>query len=379
MPPISTFNIGKKRVGIGNPVYVIAEAGSNHNRDLNLARKLVDVAAEAGADAIKFQLFHAEHLYPPNCGVVPTPMGEADFFDVIRKNEIPDSWLEELKSYSEKQGIAFLCSPFDENAVLRLNSLGVSAFKIASPELNHLPLLEEAARFGKPLLCSTGISTMADIEEALSTIRGINPQAPIGLLHCISSYPCPMDQLNIKIIETLTNAFGLPIGFSDHSLDYQCVPQMATAVGACFIEKHFTLNRATAGPDHPFSLEPNELKEMVAAIRSIEKIKPDDRLNSLKETYGKTQVQVILGHGRKEIAPAEADLYPCDKRSIHAVQAIPEGGVLTPQNIRILRSERNLKPGLHPRFWKVILNCKTTHSIKSGEGISWEHLLASKN
>jgi N-acetylneuraminate synthase len=367
--------IGRKRVGPGSPTYLIGEVGSNHNADLGLARRLIEAAAECGVDAVKFQLFRAEWLYPANCGVVATPMGDVDFFDVLGRYALPAEWVLELAERAGALGLDFLCTAFDEQALRQVEALDPPALKIASPELNHLPFLRSAAALRRPLICSTGLCTLGEVEEAIATIRSAWPDPEVVLLQCVSAYPLPQDQANLGVIETLRRAFGLPTGLSDHTTDAACVPATAVALGACVIEKHFTLDRGLEGPDHSFALEPDELKALVAAVREVEAVPPAERLAFVERRYGADAVRRASGHGRKEIMPAEAELYPCDKRSIHAIRAIDAGERLTPENLRILRSERNLAPGLHPRYWDVVLGARTTRPLSEGEGLGWSHLL----
>jgi N-acetylneuraminate synthase len=368
-------SIAGRKVGLGEPVFVVAEAGSNHNQDLRMAKRLIEAAACAGADAVKFQLFRADWLYPPNCGVLDTPMGRVDFYDVLRKVALPAEWIVELKAYAEENGLIFLCTPFDEDAVSDLASLSIPAFKIASQELNHLPLLRAAAHHQKPIICSTGLSTLSDVEEALQAIRAEWAAAEVVLLQCVAAYPLPLEQCNLDVIRTLREAFGVPVGFSDHTIDHESVPAVAVAAGACVIEKHYTLDRTLPGPDHSYALEPNELKAMIRMIREVESIDTGKRIASVGKRLGETRVKTILGHGRKEIMPAEVLYYPNDKRSIHAIKDIHSGEVLSRENMRILRSG-DLTPGLHPRYWYTVSGAVAVQDIAEGTGIIWEHLLS---
>jgi N-acetylneuraminate synthase len=375
MSQARAVSFGERWVGPGNPTYIIGEVGSNHNADLGLARRLIEAAAEAGADAVKFQLFRADWLYPANCGVVGTPMGDVDFFEVLERYALPPEWADELADYAGRLGIQFLCTAFDEALLERVGALGVPALKVASPELNHLPMLRAAAGLRKPLICSTGLSTLGEIEEAMAAVRSVWAEAEVVLLQCVSAYPLPADQSNLGVIETLGRAFGVPVGLSDHTTDHGCVPMTAVAAGACLIEKHFTSSRSLEGPDHPFALEPHELTAMVRGIREVEAVRPEDRPAYLVERFGAVAVRDVLGHGRKEIMPAERPLYPNDKRSIHAIRDLRAGELLTPDNVRILRSERNLTPGLHPRHWEEILGARTVAQLRAGEGLQWSQLI----
>jgi N-acetylneuraminate synthase len=360
-----------RRVGEGQPTFIIAEAGSNHDGRLAQAKELIDVAAEAGADAVKFQVFRAAHLYPEGVGIVQTPAGPIDLYAFLKAHEVPRTWLRPLAEYAEARGLLFLASVFDKEACDWVDEVGVTAHKIASPELTHLPLLAHAAGKGKPVILSTGLSRLGDIEEAVETIQQ-QGNRQIALLHCVSAYPAPPDQCNLRVIETLRRAFQLPVGFSDHTTDPTLAPRMAVAAGAALLEKHFTLSRTLSGPDHPFALEPHELAVMVRAIREVEAMSEAQRARWLETV---PDGERLLGVPAKTITPAEVEIASCDRRSILASCAIAPGERLTETNTCILRSERNLTPGLHPRFWSTILGRRAVKPVGPGEGIRWEHLL----
>jgi len=367
------LKIKDKYIGDGYPCFIIAEAGSNHNKDLNLAKKLIDIAAQAQADAVKFQLFTAKGLYPSNCGVIETISGEIDFYKILENMELPLEWLPELKEYAGKKGLVFICAPFDEKMADQLEKINLDCYKIGSPELNHFPFLKHVAKKNKPLICSVGLSTLKEIEEAVEIVSPLNQQ--LAFMHCISAYPAPLKDCNLNIIETLKKAFNLPFGFSDHTLEPEIAPAIAVFKEANIIEKHFTLDKNMEGPDHKFALEPAELKKMVETIREIESKNKKEQENLLHQRYGKDQVNKILGVYQKIIPPSEKNLYPNDKRSIHAIKDMEKGEILTEENVAVLRSERNLKPGLHPRFYKKVLRSKLQKPVKYGQGIKWEDLL----
>jgi N-acetylneuraminate synthase len=367
-----TIEIGDRKIGEGEPTFIIAEAGSNHNGNLEQAKKLIDVASDAGANAIKFQLFKSEMMYPTNSGVVETPMGDVDIFEILKKMEIPYEWLKILKEYSENKGLIFLCSGFDEESIEVLENIGISAHKIASPELNHIPLLEYLQTKNKPIIMSTGLSMLCEIEEAINTCCNQGDGQAI-LLHCVSAYPTPLEDCNLNVIKTLKMAFDVPVGFSDHTLDPVIAPAVAVAINANVIEKHFTLSRDLEGPDHSFALEPSELKQMVDEIRKIDKVA--DKISYVKKLIGSDKLDTVLGGYKKTITSSELDIYPNDKRSIHAISDICKGEVLNIDNMRVLRSERNLNPGIHPRYYKAILGKKITRDVAYGSGITWDDLL----
>jgi pseudaminic acid synthase len=314
------FRIGERPVGPGHPCYVIAEAGSNHNRDLATALRLIDVAAEAGADAVKFQTYTADGLYSrqtPGMSYLEEQglIGEREsVWELIKRVEIPWEWHGELARHAAHAGITFLSTPFEEAAVDLLEEIGVPAYKIASYEVNHLPLIAHAARTGKPLLISTGMASLGDIERALDTAAAAGAR-DLLLMHCAVNYPPRFDDLNLRAMATLRNAFQVPIGWSDHTPGHTA-DVVAVALGACAVEKHYTLSRDQEGPDHPFALEPHELSAMVAAIREAES---------------------SLGSSVKRVTDAEAEMFRLGRRSLVAARDIRAGGMVTREDIAVKR------------------------------------------
>jgi sialic acid synthase SpsE len=347
---MSQVRIGERLVGDGAPVYVIAEAGSNHDRDLDQAKRLIDVAAEAGADAVKFQTFTSERI-------VAETRTRAKYLDAIlppdetmatlfRKLELPYEWPEDLYRHAEAAGLDFLSSPFDEQAADMLDALGVKAFKIASYELWHLPLLRHVAAKGKPMICSTGMADLADVQEAIDVLTEAGARDRLILLHCVVNYPPPFSDLNLRAIETMRAAFGVPVGYSDHTPGWTA-PVVATSLGAAVIEKHFTTSRDRPGPDHRFALEPDELKAMVRAIHDA---------------------QASLGDGVKKMADAEADLYVTARRSLHAARDIEAGTVLGEEDIAVLRPGT----GIEVRELQHVVGRTARRRIERHEPLAWE-------
>ncbi|MDD5145732.1 MAG: N-acetylneuraminate synthase family protein [Candidatus Pacebacteria bacterium] len=363
--------IKNKVIGNGSPCFVIAEAGSNHDGKFEQAKKLIDVAAFAGADAVKFQLFRAAKIYPKTSGKVDTPAGKIDLYKFFEQVELPSKWLFPLKKYSEKKGLIFIVSPFDEESADLLEKIKVEVYKIASPELNHIPLIRHIAKKKKPMILAEGLSTLSDIEEALNTAYKENNFQTI-LLHCVSSYPAPPEDYNLNVIETLRRVFQVLVGISDHTLDPVLIPKLGAALGISAIEKHFTISRKLEGPDHPFAIEPEELKLMVKEIRETEKWSNEKKSKFLKS---KPLYEKILGTSQKVIAPSEKVLYPGDKRSIFTIKDVKKGEKLGKNNIAVLRAERYLKPGIHPRYFNLVLGKKATKLIKKFSGLQWDNLL----
>ncbi|MCB2310029.1 N-acetylneuraminate synthase family protein [Clostridium tagluense] len=360
-------DLNNKLFGKNSRTFVIAEAGSNHDGDLEQAKKLIDIAVDCGADAVKFQIFKAEKLYHKNVGMIQVPGGKIDFFDFLKKMEMPIYWVAELKEYCKERDIELLFSIFDIQSVDIIKKFDINAIKIASPELNYIQLFEECAKLNKPIIFSTGISKLGDIEQAIETIEKYHSN--YAILHCITSYPASYEQCNLNIIKTLAKCFEHPVGLSDHTMDFKYVPALAVAIGASIIEKHFTISRELNGPDHKFALEPNELKIMIKEIRKVETMDNKEKLIFIDKIPNS---QMIMGKSRKCITDDERILYECDRRSIISVKDIDIGEIIKVDDVSILRAERNIKPGLEPKFLDSILGKKVTRKISSGEGITWE-------
>jgi N,N'-diacetyllegionaminate synthase len=342
--------IGDRLVGEGEPVFIVAEAGVNHNGKVELGKKLVDAAKVSGADAVKFQTFKVHK-------VVTKYAGKADYqkqayqkesqYEMLRKLELSFEDIKELFDYARHRHIMFLSSAFDEESVDLLDRLGVSAFKVASGEITNFPLLRYIAEKKKPVILSTGMSTCEEVEEALGTLRKGRAK-DIVLLHCVTSYPARVEDANLRTIETLRNRFKLPVGFSDHTLSI-AVPVAAAALGAVLIEKHFTLGKDLPGPDHRASLEPSEFKQMVMAIREVEK---------------------SLGDGEKRLTADEEEIRKAARRSIVARVRIPKGTVIREDMLDFKRPGTGLRPG---DLGKVV-GKKAIKGIEADELITFEKL-----
>lgn len=350
--------------------YIIAEAGSNHDGNYEQAKKLIDVAVECGADAVKFQVFKAGKLYPKNVGMIDLPGGKIDFFDFLKNMEMPFEWVPKLKKYSDDRNIDFLFSVFDIETVKLIEECNINAIKIASPELNYMQLFEECSKLDKPIIFSTGISKLGDIETSVETIERYHSK--YSILHCITAYPAKVEQCNLNVIRTLAQCFNHPVGLSDHTIDFRTVPAMAVALGASIIEKHFTINRSLNGPDHKFALEPDELKIMINEIRKVENYDQKEKKQFIDKVPNS---KIIRGNGRKIITDDEKLLYECDRRSIICTKDIYEGETITLNKISILRAERNLIPGIEPKYLDIILNKRVHRKISSGNGITWDDVL----
>lgn len=326
-------------------VYIIAEAGVNHNGSFDLACRLVDAAKAAGADCIKFQTFRAQNLVSRNAGKADyqkATTGDGSQADMLSKLELSYDAFSRLKQYCEEVGITFLSTPFDLESVAFLDALGVPFWKIPSGEVTNLPYLEALAKTGRPVVMSTGTCEMDEIEAALRVLRE-NGTSDIRLLHCNTEYPTPFADVNLRAMETMRRAFGVEVGYSDHTRGIE-VPIAAVALGATIIEKHFTLDRNMEGPDHKASLEPDELAAMVSAIRNIEQ---------------------ALGSGEKTASPSEQKNIAVARKSIVAKRAIKAGERLTEDNLTVKRPGS----GVSPMRWRDVLGTAAIRDFEEDEMI----------
>jgi len=342
--------IGDRLVGEGEPVFIVAEAGSNHDRKLRQAKQLIDVAAEAGADAVKFQTFSADKIVAKmgqKAKYMKKVSKQESVHEIFKRIELPREWHPELARHARKRGLIFLSSPFDEEAADLLDGLGVPAFKVASGELTNLPFIEYMAKKEKPMMVSTGAATIGEIKEAISAIKRAGNEK-IVLLHCTANYPVADGDTNLLAMSTLRRRFGFPVGYSDHTLGI-AAPLAATALGAVMIEKHFTLSRKLPGPDHFYALEPGELRAMVEGIRAVEK---------------------MLGSPIKRPAKAEREIRRLARRSIFAKVDIPAGTVITKEMLTVLRPAI----GLEPKYLENVISRKARVNIKQHEAVTWGKL-----
>ena len=330
--------------------YIIAEAGVNHNGSLELAKKLIDIAAEAGADAVKFQTFKAEKVvsrYAPKAEYQKkTTTADESQLEMIKKLELDEVAHEELLACCRSRNIQFLSTPFDLESIDLLNKLGLEIFKIPSGEITNLPYLQKIGALKKEIILSTGMADLGEIEDALDVFMEAGTELEnITVLHCNTEYPTPMDDVNLRAMLTIAEAFGVRVGYSDHTLGIE-VPIAAVALGASIIEKHFTLDKNMKGPDHKASLEPAEIKEMVRAIRNIEK---------------------ALGGRIKKPSPSELKNKPIARKSIVAARDIKKGDVLTEKNITVKRPGNDISP----MRWDEVIGRKANKNYREDEGISW--------
>jgi len=349
---------------------VVAEIGTAHGGDAAKGRELVAAAVEAGAQVVKFQHVYAAEIIHPATGMVPLPGGPVALYERFVALQTSPVFLAEMKSEVEARGAVFLCTPFGLRSARELRDLGVTAMKVASPELNHLPLLDEVAGYGLPVILSTGVSTLGDIEEALSRFR----VGGVALLHCVTAYPAPEEDYNLALVPLLAGLLGVPVGVSDHSMDPVLVPALAAARGARFVEKHICLSRRDEGLDDPIALPPEDFRRMVDAMREAEQLGREAAEDALAARYGREKVMATLGDGVKRLAPSELANYGLTNRSLHATRAIPAGAAIGPRDVAVLRTEKVLRPGLAPAMLDVVVGRIAARDIDDGQGIGWDDL-----
>jgi len=347
-----SIRLGRKSVGDDCAAFIVAEAGVNHNGDVQLGHRLIEAARDAGVDAVKFQSFFSEDIVTPGAIKADyqfeTTGSGGHQLEMLKSLELKIEEHEELKDHCEEAGLLYLCTPYETRSVENLEKIGVHAYKIASTDANNLPFLQFLARKGKPMILSTGMSTMEEIEEAVEVISREGMRDRLILLHCTSEYPAPYRDLNLRAIRSLKSAFHCVVGFSDHTPGIGASP-WAVALGAKLIEKHFTLDRKLEGPDHRASIEPQELKELTCTIRNLE---------------------AALGDGQKRVMPSEEKNKVRMQKSIVASRKIHPGEKISPENVTCKRPG----DGLPPHLYFDLIGKEVLKDIGKDELIRKEHL-----
>jgi N,N'-diacetyllegionaminate synthase len=355
MPELFTNNmddflISEKRIGNTNPIVIIAEIGVNHNGDVNIAKKLIDVAFEANADAVKFQTFFTEdHISKeaPTAEYQNKSSSVKTQIELVKKLELKKDDFKNLKEYAEDKGLIFLSTPFDFKSIDLLMDLGISSFKISSGDLTNKPLLKKIAQTGKSVILSTGMANLSEIKDAVKWLVD-NGCKTYSLMQCTSSYPTEIKDANLLTIKSLQESFDVPIGFSDHTVN-SMASIISVGLGVKFIEKHITLDHTLSGPDHSMSMEPDEFKEFVQNIKNA---------------------QEALGNAVKETLPCEENVKKLARKSIVALTNISQGTLLTYQNIGIKRPGT----GIPPKSIEDIIGKKATHDIIEDSLLTWDDL-----
>ncbi|MBF0347403.1 MAG: pseudaminic acid synthase [Magnetococcales bacterium] len=346
---MKTISINGRLIGPGHPTYIVAELSANHNGSLQQAEKLIAAAKEAGADAVKLQTYTPDTI-TLDCDndyfrLRGTLYDGRTLYDLYQEAHTPWEWQPHLMKFANGLGLDLFSSPFDGSAVDFLETMNCPAYKISSSELIDWPLLERAAKTGKPVILSTGMATLAEIDEAVRRIRGAGDGSMV-LLHCVTTYPARPEEMNLRTIPHMAEAFGVPVGLSDHSLGGE-IPIAAVTLGANMIEKHFILSREDHGPDSVFSMEPAEFKAMVDGVRAVE------------------QALGVVRYGLLSERERVAHNY---RRSLFIAADMVAGEVLTEHNVRSVRPGHGLHPGLLPE----VLGCRIRLDVKKGTPLRWE-------
>ncbi len=349
---LSSFTIGQRIIGSGHPVYIVAEVSANHNQSFEQAIQIIRAAKAAGADAVKLQTYTPDTI-TINCSNPCFQIGKGmiwegkNLYELYGEAYMPWDWQPKLKQVADDLGLGFFSTPFDFTAVDFLEKMEALAYKIASFELVDLPLIQKVAKTGKPVIISTGMASLAEIDEAVRAFREAGGKE-LALLKCTSAYPSLPEEMNLKTIPHLAEAFGVPVGLSDHTLGI-AVPVAAVAMDACIIEKHLTLSRSVPGPDSAFSLEPNEFKAMIDAVRMVEK---------------------ALGRPSYEITEREmaSRVY---RRSLFVVGDVKTGEVFTDKNVRSIRPGY----GLPPKWLPEVLGRRASRDIARGTPLSHDLMI----
>ena len=344
----SFIEIKGRKIGHGQPAYIIAEMSANHNQDYDRAVRIIETAKEIGADAVKLQTYTPDTMTinskKEHFRIKGTIWEDRNLYELYGEAYTPWEWQPRLKKVADDLDITLLSTAFDDSAVDFLEKMGVPAYKVASFEIVDIPLLKKISKTGKPVIMSTGMATLSEIDEAVKTIREAGC-SELALLHCVSAYPTPPEEINLKTIPHLREAFGVPVGLSDHTLG-TAVSIAAVALGACIIEKHFTLSRKIPGPDSIFSMEPHEFKSIIEAVRTAEK---------------------AIGLVDHSLTDKEKESLVF-RRSLFVVKDIKAGELFTSKNVRSIRPGY----GLHTRYLEVIMGRRATVDIETGTPLTWE-------
>ena len=350
MKKMQNIKIGDRSIGLNKPCFIIAEAGVNHNGNLQLAKKLVDAAKFAGVDAVKFQTFKTEELVTrkaPQAEYQKKNAKAKSQFEMLKQLELSESEFREIFKYCRKKKIIFLSTPFDEKSAEFLNDLGVMAFKIGSGDITNIPLIRTVAEFGKPVILSSGMATMAEVTEAVKAIYKQGNRKLI-LLHCTSNYPADIKDVNLKAMNALRDKFSVPVGYSDHTKGIE-VSLAAVAIGACVIEKHFTLSKKMKGPDHKASIEPDEFSKLVKKIKMIE---------------------IALGNGIKKPSDSEKKIMEIVRKSVVSARKIKKGEKIISEMLKVKRPGTGIKSG---EMIKVV-GKTALKDIGKNEILFWKYL-----
>lgn len=354
---------------------IVAEIGTSHEGNEKKAFELIDCAVSSGCDAVKFQWVYADEILHPKTGFVNLPTGKIPLYERFKQLECSPEFYEKMKNYAHSKGVKFICSPFGIKSLHELIEIKPDFIKIASPELNHFPMLKELSHYDFPIIISSGVSVLADIENALSILK----KNDVFLLHCITSYPAPESEYNLKLIENLARIFGIPVGVSDHSLNPILVPVLSIMCGAKIIEKHITLSRKNSGLDDPVALEGEQFALMVHCVHQAECVLNrygyekgrTEILKQLGESYDEKLILSVLGDGVKKLAQSEEKNYGRTNRSLHYTKDLAAGTCVSFDDIAVLRTEKVLSPGISPCYLDTVCGFKLCKNVRSGDGVQF--------
>jgi N-acetylneuraminate synthase len=353
---IRPIQIGKYQIGPDLPCFIIAEVGVNHNGDMKLAYDLIDSAVKAGANAVKFQSYVTEDLVTQKALKADYQVYETEKssyqFEMLKNFELTNNQHAELKAYCDQIGLLYLCTPYEEKSADMLMQIGVSAYKIASTDTSNIPFLRYIAQLGMPLIYSTGMSSLGEIEESIKELKQYGLDEKIIILQCTSEYPAPIKDINLRAMKTMELAFGCPVGFSDHTSGIGASP-WAVAAGACVVEKHLTLDQSMIGPDHRASIEPIEFSEMVTTIRNIE---------------------IAMGDGIKRIMPSELKNKNMMQKSLFSNRTIAAGEIIRATDLSCKRPGN----GLPPKWFDKVIGKKAAILIEKGKMLELDSILWTK-
>jgi len=350
---MKTIKIGNKFIGEGYPAFTIAEIGSNFDGSIDRAKKLIDLAKECGADAVKFQSFKTEKIVSEK-GFEGLKVGfqsgwKEKVTDVYRKAEFPREWHKILFDYSKERGLVWFSAPYDKEAVDTLDEIGVEVFKIGSGDITWLEMVRYIAKKGKPIILATGASTMEEIDEAVKAIES-EGNNKIILLQCVTNYPSKYGSANLKVLQLFQKLYDYPVGYSDHTPGY-IVPMGTVAMGGKVIEKHFTDDKTRPGPDHPHAMNPEEFKLMVDNIRKLE---------------------MAFGNTDKRVYPEEENTVIIQRRCIRAKTEIKKGTLIEKEMLEVLRPAP--KESIYPKYLEKVIGKSATEDIPKGEALTWEKI-----
>lgn len=374
------FKVGEQEFSPDKDILIIAEIGTGHNGSLQKAKELIAASKESGADAVKFQIVYADEILHQNTGFVDLPTGRIPLYQRFKELECNIDFYYALSEYARKVGILFSASVFGMRSADELRQLHPAFIKIASPELNYCSLLEYVASFGLPVILSTGVSHLADIERAVGCLENAGLSADMrALLHCVTAYPAPETDYNTAVLRSLSILFGCAVGISDHSLDSAAVPIAGLLSGSCIIEKHICLSRGDAGLDDPVALEPDQFSRMSNILREL----TGQSCNDIYETargygYSKDFLHRIIGSGKKELAAAEKDNYGKTNRSLHYVKDLSKGTMLSTADIVVLRTEKNLTAGEVPDYLHHFIGAILQKDVSAGAGAVLDDIITRK-